>query len=290
MAFERKGGAVIENEARNTGMSDRDFNHFSQFIHREVGIKLPPSKKIMVEARLQKRIRALKMAGIKEYVEFLFSKEGMRDELTFLIDAITTNTTDFFREPQHFDLMSTSVLPGWFAANGRSKRLSIWSAGCSVGMEPYTLAMVLAGFKENNPGFQFTVLGTDISTQALQAASRAVYDEDKVAQVPTQYKHKYLLRSKDRNKRLVRIVPELRRTVNFRRLNFMENFSLEQPVDIIFCRNVVIYFDKPTQERLFTKLCNQLLPGGYLFIGHSESLTGMSLPLAQHRPTVYIRQ
>ena len=156
-------------------------------------------------------------------------------------------------------------------------------------MEPYTLAMVMADFAERISGFNFSILGTDISTQALEKAASGIYDAERVQAVPEALKRKYLLRSKDKVKMLVRVVPELRRTIRFRRLNFMEEFSFQQPLDIIFCRNVIIYFDRPTQEVLFAKFVRFLKPGGYIFIGHSESLAGMDLPLRQEAPTIYVK-
>jgi chemotaxis protein methyltransferase CheR len=268
-------------------MTDKEFSRFSEFIYKEVGIKLPPAKKTMIEARLQKRLRLLKIPDHQQYLAYLFSDRGMAEELRNLIDVVTTNTTDFFREPKHFEILAGRVVPQWIAENGSSRALDIWSAGCSTGMEPYTLAMVLTDYAEKTPGFRFSIMATDISTQALQTASRAVYDEDRVAPVPMPFKKKYLLRSKSKDKRLVRIVPELRRVVNFRRLNFMEELDIKNPLDIIFCRNVIIYFDRETQERLFGKFCRVLRQGGYIFIGHSESLSGMDLPLEQVAPTVY---
>lgn len=269
-------------------MSDRDFKRFSTFIYTEVGIKLPPAKKTMVEARLQKRLRFRGMSNIGAYLEYLFSPQGMQEELVALIDVVTTNTTDFFREPQHFDFLANTLLPAWIETHPL-KTLHIWSAGCSIGMEPYTLAIVLSEFASRNPGFRWNILATDISTQALETAIKAIYDVDRVKGVPRHLMAKYFLRSKDRDKGLVRIAPQLRNAVTFRRLNFMEEFNFQKPLDIIFCRNVVIYFDKPTQQRLFTKFCRCLVPNGHLFIGHSESLSGMDLPLQQLVPTVYKR-
>lgn len=270
-------------------MSDKDYKKFSEFIHAECGIKLPPSKKTMIEARLQKRLRALDIKDYKSYCEYLFSPRGMEQELHNLINVVTTNTTSFFREPKHFDFLSARVLPEWFERYGSSRQLMIWSAGCSAGMEPYTLAIVLSEFAEQNPGFRFSILATDISSNVLESALRGVYTEEQVATIPQNLKRKYLLRSKDRKKRLVRIVPELRRMIRFRRLNFMEDFNFREKMDIIFCRNVIIYFDRPTQEVLLAKFCNNIRQGGNLFIGHSESLAGMALPLQQIAPTIYKR-
>ena len=267
-------------------MTDADFRRFSEFITAESGIKMPLTKKTMLEARLQKRLRALGLGSHRDYCEFLFSPEGMERELAQLIDVVTTNTTHFFREPKHFEILSQQVAPDIFRRKNGG-RAAIWSAGCSTGEEPYTLAMVLSEFAAQNPGFAFSILATDISTQVLQQAQRAVYPEDRIEGIPQEYKRKYLLRSKDRTRRLVRMGPELRRLIQFRRLNFMNDFDFRDLQDVIFCRNVVIYFDRGTQEQLFKRFCGKLAPGGYLFIGHSESLTGMDLPLVPVAPTVY---
>ncbi len=270
-----------------TRMNDRIFERFSEFIKAELGIKMPASKKTLLEARLQKRLRELCMSTHEEYCEYLFSPQGMENELVNLVDVVTTNTTDFFREPKHFELLADRVLPELYARGGSGRNVNIWSAGCSSGEEPYTLSMVLSEFARQNAGFTFSILATDISTQVLRMAVRAIYPETKIGPIPQEYRKRYLLRSKDRTRRLVRIGPDARGHVRFRRLNFMEDFSFEGQLDIIFCRNVVIYFDRPTQEKLFSRFCRKLAPGGYLFIGHSESLAGMSLPLEPVAPTVY---
>ncbi|MCK9240082.1 protein-glutamate O-methyltransferase [Desulfocurvus sp.] len=276
----------LQAQGKPRAMSDKDFRRFAEFIGREYGIKLPPSKKTLLEARLQKRLRALGFSDYAQYSEFLFSPQGLDSELCHLIDQVTTNTTDFFREPKHFEFLEARVLPEWHARN-RGRTLRVWSAGCSIGAEPYTLAMVLSDFQQANPDFRFAVVATDISRQVLQKAHNAVYTEEQARGVPEATMRKYFMRSKDRSRRLVRLVPEVRRRVEFRWLNFMEDFNFREPHDIIFCRNVIIYFDKPTQHDLLSRFCRTLNPGGYLFIGHSESLAGMSLPLAQAAPTIY---
>ncbi len=287
--FDSSAGASRNSTDQPRGMSQRDFKRFSEFIHSHVGIKLPPAKKVMLESRLHKRLRILNMPDYNAYANFVFSQSGMDAELVHLIDAVTTNTTDFFREPKHFEILRDHVLPAWVARHGTGRRLRIWSAGCSIGMEPYTLAMVLSEFEAQTPGFHWDMLATDISSRALEQAVKAIFSEDRVAAVPAHMKKKYLLRSKDRKKGLVRIVPELRRQIKFIRLNFMEEFSFKEPFHIIFCRNVIIYFDRATQEVLFKKFCRHLVKDGHLFIGHSESLAGMPLPLHQVEPTVYLR-
>jgi len=270
-------------------MADREYKRFSDFIHAECGIKLPPAKKTMVEARLQKRLRTLQMSEFKEYCEYVFSNKGIDEELIHLIDVITTNTTEFFREPRHFEILNKIVLPKWAAEHNKGRALRFWSAGCSTGEEPYTLAMVFSEFASRNPGFRFSILATDISTKVLQQAAQGIYSEDKVAGVSYDLKKKYLMRSKDRSRKEVRFAPEVRRLIKFSRLNFMHEFKFKDPMDIIFCRNVLIYFERDTQEQLIRKFCNNLTKGGHLFIGHSESLTGMDLPLSQLAPTVYAR-
>ncbi|SDL62644.1 chemotaxis protein methyltransferase CheR [Maridesulfovibrio ferrireducens] len=266
-------------------MKDTDFKKFSNLIKSEFGIKMPLSKKTMLEARLQKRLRALGMISHSEYCDFLFSPGGLEKELTSLIDVVTTNTTDFFREPKHFELLLTTVLPELIRRS--SAPVKIWSAGCSSGEEPYTLGIVLSEFAEKNPDFNFSILATDISNEILNKAINAVYPMSKVDVIPMVMKKKYLLKSKNKANQLVRIAPEVRRKVEFRRLNFMESFPFKDEKDIIFCRNVVIYFDRATQYTLFNKFCAKLSKGGFLFIGHSESISGMELPVRQIAPTVY---
>ncbi len=270
-------------------MHDRIFERLSELIQTELGIKMPSSKKILLEARLQKRLRELGMRSHEEYCEYLFSPQGMEEELVNLMDVVTTNTTDFFREPKHFEILTSRVLPEFYSRSGSGRPVNIWSAGCSSGEEPYTLSMVLSEFARVNSGFAFSILATDISTQVLRMAVRAVYPESKIAPIAPEIRKRYLLRSKSNAKQLVRIAPEARNHVRFRRLNFMEEFTFNGQLDVIFCRNVVIYFDRQTQETLFSRFCRKLIPGGYLFIGHSESLAGMDLPLELVAPTVYRR-
>lgn len=270
-------------------MSDRTFERFSEFIKTELGIKMPSSKKTLLEARLQKRLRELCMGSHDEYCEYLFSAAGMEQELPNLVDVVTTNTTDFFREPKHFELLSSAILPELNARRASTRNVNIWSAGCSSGEEPYTLSMVLSEFGRLNPGFNFSILATDISTQVLRMAVRAVYPETKIGPIPVECRKRYLLRSKDRTRKVVRIAQEARHHVRFRRLNFMEEFSFEGQLDIIFCRNVVIYFDKPTQQRLMQKFHRQLRPGGFLFLGHSETLNGLDVDFKMVGSTVYQR-
>jgi len=244
----------------------------------------------MLEARLRKRLRAHSLYTFEEYADLVFSRGESTEELVKLIDVVTTNKTDFFREPAHYDYLVQHALPflvGSFGS-GVNQPLRVWSAGCSTGKEPYTLAMVLKEFQSGLPDFHFDILGTDICTEVLEKAVQGIYPAIKAAPIPEKLKKKYLLRSKDPENRMVRIVPELRSLARFRRLNFMDDdFGFREPFDIIFCRNVIIYFDRPTQERLLSKLVDNLKSGRYIFLGHSETLLGLNLPLKQMAPSVY---
>ena len=273
-------------------MRTKEFDRFSSLIYDEVGIKMPPAKKTMLEARLQKRLKALGMHSFQEYSDFIFSPLGRDQEIIHLIDVVTTNKTDFFREPQHFDFLVREAIPTMQQIRGAGDSplnpFRIWSAGCSTGEEPYTMAMVLSDYAAANHGFKFSILASDICTQVIQTASSAVYGEDRTDTIPLSMKKKYLLRSKDRSKGLVRIAPELRSSVSFKRVNFMDDqFGIHELQDVIFCRNVVIYFDKQTQAALMQKFHRQLVTGGYLFIGHSETLNGLGVPFTQVANTVY---
>lgn len=274
-------------------LSKTDFQRLQNYIYDELGIKISESKRTMLMGRLTKRLRALKMATVSEYCDFLFTPEGQQLEQVHLFDVITTNKTDFFRESSHFDLLTSALLPKWQESLRDNRKFKIWSAGCSSGEEPYTMAMVLDDYAEKKSGlsFDYEIIATDISTRVLDHAKKAVYHADRVEPVPANIRNKCLLKNKDSKNPLVRITPDLRKKVRFGRMNFMDNaFALPDKMDVIFCRNVIIYFDKETQEKLVQKFCQNLRPGGYLFLGHSESLHGFDVPLQQIAPTVYCYQ
>ncbi|MBO6005871.1 MAG: protein-glutamate O-methyltransferase [Paludibacteraceae bacterium] len=267
-------------------LSSKDFARLSDFIYSRYGIKMPEAKHIMLQSRLQKRLRALQIPDFSQYVDFVFSPAGV-DEIVHMMDVVSTNKTDFFREAQHFDFLTQTVLPEIYEKE-RQPMIKVWSAGCSSGEEPYTLAMVISEYISKHRGCDFSILGSDLSTIVLEKAVTAIYPEDRVDIIPLDLKKKYLLRSKDRTKPTVRIVPELRARTSFMRLNFMdEAYNAPSNFDIIFCRNVLIYFDRQTQEKVINKLCRHLRPGGYFFLGHSESVTGINVPLKQIMPTVF---
>jgi chemotaxis protein methyltransferase CheR len=242
----------------------------------------------MLDGRLQKRVRALGYFDINEYVERLFDEDNFEAELVHLIDCITTNKTDFFREPSHFDFMREVAVPE-ILRKARGRHLKIWSSACSSGMEAYTIAMVLDDMLRTGYAFQFRILGTDISSGVLRLAEAAIYTRDMIAPVPHDMAQRYFLSSKDRSRAEVRVVPELRRTAAFMRMNLMDQvYPVDRDVDIIFCRNVLIYFDKPTQHKVVERLCSHLRPGGYLIVGHSESMIhNASVKLKQVQPTIF---
>ncbi len=273
-------------------LNEKQFATLQAYIEHELGIKMPPAKRIMLESRLQKRLRALKLAGFEDYIDLVFAADGESAELVHMIDAVTTNKTDFFREPDHFERLLDPILPTEYRARswGARQPCRIWSTASSSGEEPYTLAMVLEEFKRNVQRFCYRVLATDISNAMLERGKRAVYPVDRVAPVPDTLKKRYLLKSKDKDAGLVRVRPELRENVAFHRLNLLaEPFSVAEQFEIIFCRNVIIYFERANQQRLLSRLAGRLAPGGYLFLGHSETLAGMDLPLVSFAPTIYRR-
>jgi chemotaxis protein methyltransferase CheR len=269
-------------------ISTRDYARLCDLIYRESGIHLSAEKKTMLEVRVKRRLKALNLASFVEYCESLFGRERPKDEILHLIDVVTTNKTDFFREPRHFDYLTAKALPDLIERNRTGRPLLVWSAGCSTGEEPYTLAMVMSEFALTHAGFRFRILATDVSTTVLAKADRGVYSKEVISPVPGALTRRYFLRSRDPGSGQVRVAPELRRLVEFRRLNFMDaDYGIFEKADAIFCRNVIIYFDRPTQERILGKLANHLLPGGYMFVGHSETLHDMDLPLAPVAPALY---
>jgi len=268
-------------------LSDELFNKISAYIGKNVGIKLPKEKHLMVQSRLASRLKALSFKSYEDYLNFVFSDSPeAQEEMISMIDVITTNLTHFFREEPHFDYLTQSVFPE--LAEKGIKVPEIWSAGCSSGQEPYTLSIVTLEYMRKNPNkFQdFKILATDISTKMLAKAASAVYPIESIEKIPKDILKRHFLRGKDGIR--VRIKPETRQKVSFQRLNFMDpDFSVSPKKDVIFCRNVLIYFEKSTQFKVISQLLNNLNPGGYLFLGHSETIFGMDLPIKTVAPTVF---
>lgn len=267
--------------AQIPSLSDSQFKKLADFIQTNVGIKMPDEKMIMVQSRLSIRLKNLNMTNYDDYLKLIFSNtpEG-QEEIGLMINQITTNLTNFFRENSHFDFMNSTALPQ-LAKRGIEK-VELWSAGCSSGQEPYTLSIVMQEFIRQNPGQirDFSIRATDISSKVLDKAIDAVYPISEVDDLSYDLKKRYFLKSKDTSNPLVRVNKTTREKVHFERLNFMDPvYPSTTAKHIIFCRNVLIYFDKKTQEEVIRKLTDHLVPGGYLFLGHSETIFGMNLPL-----------
>lgn len=270
-------------------LNRRNFEALSRYIYDYSGIKMPESKITMLEGRLRRRLRATGIGSLDDYCEFLFKKDGMAAESTYLIDAVTTNKTDFFREPAHFDYLRDTALPELKAAGVRTIRC--WSAACSTGPEPYSIAMGLDDFADSQRGPSYGILATDLDTEVLAVARKGIYPTELIDPVPEDLRRKYVMRSNDPACRDIRIVPGLRSAIGFAQLNLMsDHYPVGEPMHLIFCRNVLIYFDKTTQRKVVSQLIDCLTPNGCLFLGHSESIAGMDLPVRQVANTVFKRR
>ncbi|MGE0743675.1 MAG: protein-glutamate O-methyltransferase CheR [Rhodospirillales bacterium] len=274
-------------------LSERHYRQIAAVIEQNVGIKLPPSKRTMVEGRLRKRVRALGLRGVDDYCRALFEDGQFDSEYVHLVDMVTTNKTDFFREPEHFDFLRDEAVPALLDARAGDRRLKIWSAASSTGAEAYTVAMVLDDkLRSAAVPFRYSILGTDVSTEVVAQATRAVYPDDMLAPIPAEFRRRYVLRPRNAGRQEFRIAPELRARARFHHLNLMDaTYPVDRDVDVVFCRNVLIYFDRPTQHAVLTRLTGHLRPGGYLILGHSESAAGGNLDgMRQLMATVWRRQ
>lgn len=285
MSVPRRKAAASSQEDQ---LSRADFERLSKYVKSVSGIKMPDGKMTMLEGRLRRRVRATGNSTIGAYCEWLFSNDNLRSESEHLINAVTTNKTDFFREPRHFEYLQNTILPDMVRAGTR--RLRAWSAACSTGAEPYTIAMLLDAFARDKQGPDYGILATDLDTEVLDAARRGVYAAEMVAPVPPALRSRYVMRARSPARDEVRIAPNLRATIGFARLNLMdERYPIGEPMNLIFCRNVLIYFDRETQGRVVSRLVNCLAPGGHLFLGHSETIAGFDLPLTPVANTVFRR-
>lgn len=272
--------------AAGDGLSARNFEQLARYIYDYSGIKMPITKKTMLEGRLRRRLRVVGVEGLNQYCDFLFNGGGLEREAIHLIDVVTTNKTDFFREPAHFDHLTSKALPDLVAQGHR--RLRVWSSACSIGAEPYTLAMVIEDFLQAEGGPDYQILATDLSTDVLQVAKQGIYSSAMIEPVDRERRKRYVMEPRDPSRSEVRIHPKLRAKVGFARLNLMDpSYNVGNAMHVIFCRNVLIYFDKKTQEKVLSRLCDKLAPGGYLYVGHSETITGFALPVRQVANTVF---
>jgi len=253
---------------REFEFTDKDFVRVKQFAYDFAGIALNDSKKNLVYNRLAKRIRFLGMNAFNEYLNF--AEEQGEAEYVHLINAITTNLTFFFREEHHFNYLAKTVVPMLLKQNQSSKRIRVWSAASSTGEEPYSLAITL---KESVPkDWDIKVIASDIDTNVIQTAMSGVYKIDRLKGMTEARKKRWFLKGSGRNDGFVKVKDELKEVIEFMQVNLMNDWPIKDSVDVVFCRNVVIYFDKPTQSKLFDRFANMLPSDGHLFIGHSESL------------------
>lgn len=269
-------------------LTERDFERISQVIYRHCGINLHEGKKELVRARIAKRVRQTGMKSFRQYVDFALSDPN-GPEFTTLVDSLSTNLTSFFRENQHFVFLTERFLPELIAQKRRrgDNRIRAWSAGCSSGEEPYTIAMTLCEALDKTGSWDIKILATDISTQVLTKATTGVYDKTRVQSVPPALRGKYFAPRLVNGQPMLAVVPRLRGMIAFKYLNLMEPWPFHGPFDFIFCRNVMIYFDKPTQAKLVQRYHDVLAAGGILFAGHSESLTGINHQFRFVQATIY---
>lgn len=277
---------MLLGEARE--LTQDEYNLFRNLIYDKAGINLGDHKMQLVRARLGKRMRAGDFSSYRDYYEFV-RKDASGRELAHLIDAISTNTTHLFREPQHFEFLAKR-LSEWAQQSGKHT-IRIWSAGCSSGEEPYTLAMTAYHALRDKPGMSVKILATDISTRMLDRAAQGCFTEEKLRTVPDEYRRNYFTREGRGGDAVFRVSPEVRKLITFGRFNLMnQRFVFNNGFEVIFCRNVMIYFDRDTQTALVNRYATVLNAGGYLMIGHSESLNNIEHPLTYVAPTIYQRK
>jgi chemotaxis protein methyltransferase CheR len=271
-------------------LSDKDFRKISDMVYKHCKINLHAGKKELVRARLAKRLRLGKFNNFPEYLKHVLEDKSGK-EFSVLIDSLSTNLTSFFRERQHFEFLQERFLPALMERRRKQNNFKIraWSAGCSSGEEPYTIAISLLDAINGQGRWDVKILATDISTRMLEKAKAGVYDSERVEPVPAMQKQKYLLSNRMKGRKTFEASKFLKDIIYFRYLNLMEEWPVKGPIDFIFCRNVMIYFDKPTQERLVNRYWNLLASGGILFTGHSESLTGIEHKFKYIQPTIYMK-
>jgi chemotaxis protein methyltransferase CheR len=269
-------------------ISPSAFARLARFMENHAGVKLPPNKRLLVETRLSRCLRLAGCDNLDDYCDYVLSDAAIPEHRDQLIGALTTHKTDFFREPAHFDVIAGMILPQ-FAAEG-VREVRCWSAAASTGMEAYTLAMVIADHAERTGGPEFSILASDIDVNVLAEARRGVYPLEAFAPVPGPMRRKYVRRANDPARAEGRIVPALRRRIAAARLNLMDaHYPVGAPMDLVLCRNVLFYFDKAIQAEVVARLCDAIRPGGYLVLGHSETLGRSDLPLLPVGNTVFRR-
>ncbi len=270
----------------DTQITDSEFEQISDLVYRHCGINLHKGKRELVHARIAKQLRSKGLRNFAEYMEVIRADHSGQ-EFSALIDSISTNLTSFFRENRHFEFLKDVLLPGLIAQSAR-RELRVWSAGCSSGEEPYSLAMTIAEALEGHGKWDAKILATDISRRMLSVAEAGVYDVSKTKPIPLSLRGKYF-KPFGGEGNAYQAGANIKSMIRYRYLNLIEPWPFKGPFDVIFCRNVMIYFDKPTQEKIVEQFYSRLAPGGMLFTGHSESLTGAEHGLKYVEPTIYVR-
>ena len=270
---------------REFSFSDGDFERIRKFVKEETGITLSDAKKNMVYGRLSRRLRALNISNFKQYID-LVSSDGQEEKGNF-VNAITTNLTSFFREEHHFEFVKNTVIPQVLRNNRETRRVRIWSAGCSTGEEPYSLAIALHESIPDIKNWDIKILATDLDTNVLDHCKRGVYDIERINGLSQQRQSSWFLKGKGNHAGNVKVDSRLQSLITFKQLNLMQTWPMKGPFDFMFCRNVVIYFDKPTQRVLFDRYADIVKDDGYLFLGHSESLHNVSTRFQLIGNTIY---
>lgn len=286
----QNGEIPAREEVGIQSISDREFTLFQELIYKEAGIYLSPAKKSLLVGRLTRRLRELGLHSFKTYYDRVIALE---EEQIHLLDAISTNETHFFREPRQFDFLEQQLFPAWVreAESGlRSKVIRVWSAGCSTGEEPYSLAMTLLFHLPTASGWKIEILATDLSTRVLERARKAIWPIERAKEIPERYLKAFMLKGSRSQEGKMKAGPEIRSLVRFERFNLnKEIYPFQNPFDLLFCRNVLIYFDTDSKRRVIDRLLQALSPAGYFFIGHAESLTGLGDRVRSVLPTVYVK-
>jgi len=277
----------IPRKSREFEMTDRDFDQIRSLASEFTGISLSTQKKEMVYSRLARRLRALDISEFSDYISYLKSHE--RQELGNFVNSITTNLTSFFRENHHFDYLKSTVVPELAREHKADKKIRVWSAGCSTGEEPYSIAMTLAEVPEfPSSSWDVRVLATDLDTSVLNHAKQGRYNFSRIEGIDTTRRNKWFNQHQEGNKDVFQVSDKIKNNITFNQLNLMNSsWPMSGRFDVIFCRNVVIYFDKPTQRKLFDRYADLLNEGGYLFIGHSETLHGVTTRFKSLGRTIY---
>jgi len=275
-------------------LKEGEFQKFSRYIYERCGIHLHDGKKELLKARLGKILRSRNFSSYREYFDHVVN-DTSGYEITILLNSISTNLTYFFRESQHLEFLTGTALPEIAEAAkakgiSKDRPLRLWSAGCSSGEEPYSIAIALNEARNGLKNFQVEILATDISTKVLSAAGKGIYEKKKIEGIPLDLKRKYFQRGVNRWEGYFRVKKEIRGKIRFKRLNLIEEFEFKEPFDVIFCRNVMIYFDAPAREALVKKFYKNLSSPGYLFIGHAESLSGVRHSFKYIQPSIFRKE